>query len=368
MSGEDKIVNGLDTLDTRVLQDYLHSRIDDFPAAITATKFQGGQSNPTFVLEDEASASTIQSGTRKYVLRKQPPGKLLKSAHAVDREFKVMSALADTDVPVPQMFCLCEDRDVIGEMFFVMEYLEGATYWDASLPELDKASRGTVYDEMGRALASIATVDYNAIGLAEFGRPGNYFERQLSRWSQQYRQSQFTKIDSMEWIMAWLEEHMPQDDGRTSLVHGDFRLDNFKYADIEQTHQSTLGPRLIGILDWELSTLGHPMADLANVCMQSRIPPGMANMSGMAGKDLKALGIPPEEKFLATYSERTGIPITHWSFYLSFGLFRIAAILQGVARRAKDGNASNPMGAKLGEFVEPLADIAVRVVKSDANN
>ena len=362
-------MKGIDSLDTDVLTEYLKSRIDDFPATISATKFEGGQSNPTFMLADSASASdNIADPARKFVLRKQPPGKLLKSAHAVDREFKVMSALATSDVPVPRMYCLCEDREIIGEMFFVMEYLEGSTYWDASLPDLDPASRRVVYEEMAQALASIATLDYTAAGLADFGRPGNYFERQLSRWSQQYRLSEFTTIDSMEWIMAWLKENMPADDGRTSLVHGDFRLDNLKYSSTDKNGVGTAAPKLIGVLDWELSTLGHPMADLANLCMQSRIPPGMANMSGLAGKDVTELGIPDEQEILAQYSSRTGIPISHWPFYLSFGLFRIAAILQGVARRASDGNASNPMGAKLGEFVEPLADIAVQVVKSENND
>lgn len=360
-------MNGIDSLDTDALAEYLGSQIDGFPAAISATKFEGGQSNPTFLLEDSHTATTAGESARKFVLRKQPPGKLLKSAHAVDREFKVMSALAASDVPVPYMYCLCEDKQIIGEMFFVMEFLQGTTYWDASLPELQPASRRVVYEDMGRALASIATLDYAAVGLADFGKPGNYFERQLSRWSQQYRLSQFRTIDSMEWIMAWLDDNMPADDGRTSLVHGDFRLDNLKYSHSIET-DGVLAPRLIGVLDWELSTLGHPMADLANLCMQSRIPPGMANMSGMAGKDVSQLGIPDEREMLAQYSDTTGIPISHWSFYLSFGLFRIAAILQGVARRASDGNASNPMAAKLGEFVEPLADIAVQVVKRENND
>ncbi len=362
-------VKGIDTLDTDVLAEYLISRIDGFPASIKAKKFQGGQSNPTFIIEDSSTRPDVSSPSgQKYVLRKQPPGKLLKSAHAVDREFRVMSALADSDVPVPRMYCLCEDRDIIGEMFFVMEYLEGTTYWDASLPELDHASRRVVYEEMAQALAAIATLDYTAAGLADFGKPGNYFERQLTRWTQQYRLSEGRTIKSMEWIMSWLNDNMPADDGRTSLVHGDFRLDNLKYSSCTETQASSNAgnePRLIGVLDWELSTLGHPMADLANLCMQSRIPPGMANMSGLAGKNVKELGIPDEQEILAQYSDRTGLRINHWSFYLAFGLFRIAAILQGVARRASEGNASNPMAAKLGEFVEPLADIAIQVVKSE---
>lgn len=270
-----------------------------------------------------------------------------------------MSALAPTDVPVPHMYCLCEDRQVIGEMFFVMQYLDGTTYWDGSLPQLERHERRLVYEEMGIALANLANVDYASVGLAEFGKPGNYFERQLQRWSKQYRLSQFREISSMEWIMGWLTEHMPEDDGRTSLVHGDFRLDNLKYAASKSSGENV---ELMGILDWELSTLGHPLADLANLCMQLRVPAGMANMSGLKGKDVEALGIPTESELVNAYSERTGISIDNWHFYISFSLFRIAAILQGVARRAEDGNASNPMAARLGEFVEPLADIAVDVV------
>ena len=338
--------DGINEIDTQSLQDYLQPQLTGLEAPLTATKFSGGQSNPTFLLE---------AGTQRYVLRKQPPGELLKSAHAVDREFRVMQALDATPVPVPTMHLLCEDRDVIGEMFFVMEYVAGRTFWDSALPEQEVSERTAIYKDMGRVLANLANVDYEQIGLADFGRPGNYFARQLKRWSEQYRLTAFREIVAMEWIMPWLHEHMPPDDGRTALVHGDFRLDNLRYAQDTAT--------VSAILDWELSTLGHPLADLANLCMQMRAPTRMANMSGLAGRDLAALGIPSEQEFIDQYSADTGISIGHWPFYLAFSLFRLAAILQGVAKRGREGNASNPQALQLADHVEPLADLAVTIAR-----
>jgi len=348
-------VDGINMLNVPALQQYLVSINMGHGQIVQVDKFSGGQSNPTFLLE-------CRNPDSRMVLRKQPPGELLKSAHAVDREFKVMRSLEASAVPVPRMIALCEDLTVLGEKFFLMEFLQGETFWDAALPELDRSKRQPVYDAMIDVLAKLATLDYKAAGLQEFGRPGNYYERQLKRWSSQYQQTAFRDIASMNWMSAWLHEHMPADDGRTSLVHGDFRLDNLKYS-ISDGNAGN-GVKLIGVLDWELSTLGHPLADLANLCMQLRIPEGMANMSGLAGRDVVELGLPAEDEIVGRFVDQTGITFDNWRFYVAFGLFRIAAILQGVAKRAVDGNASNPAAIRLGEFVEPLADIAVDVARN----
>jgi len=350
--------DGINTLNVPALQEYLVSIDAACGQIVLVDKFSGGQSNPTFLLE-------CRDPDSRMVLRKQPPGELLKSAHAVDREYKVMHALTNSAVPVPEMIALCEDLSVLGEKFFLMEFLDGETYWDAALPELEKNERMPVYDAMVAVLAELATLDYKAAGLEQFGRPGNYYERQLKRWDSQYQQTAFRDISSMNWITAWLHEHMPEDDGRTSLVHGDFRLDNLKYAKGDKDDNGSSGEmKLIGVLDWELSTLGHPLADLANLCMQLRIPKGMANMSGLAGRNVVELGLPDEDEIVGLFVDKTGITFDNWRFYVAFGLFRIAAILQGVAKRAVDGNASNPAAIKLGEFVEPLADIAVDVARN----
>jgi len=341
----------VETLDEAKLAAYLSQHIDGFQGPLTATKFSGGQSNPTFRID-------AASGT--YVLRRQPPGKLLKSAHAVDREFRVYQALADTDVPVPKVYHLCEDRDVIGSMFYVMECCEGRIFWDAALPEMgSNEERSAAYDQMNQVLAAIHSVDLAAVGLSDYGKPGNYFERQLSRWTDQYRASETQTIEAMDKLIAWLETHIPADDGRVSLVHGDFRLDNMIFSPDEA--------RIIAVLDWELSTLGHPFADLAYQCMQLRMPANSGNMSGLAGADRASLGIPSEQEYVAKYCERMGIEkIDHWAFYLAFSFFRLAAIAQGVAKRALDGNASNKEAMKVGAFVAPLAKAALGVIKTES--
>lgn len=338
-------------LDEALLAHYLTEKIEGFKGPLTATKFAGGQSNPTFRI-DAASGS--------YVLRRQPPGKLLKSAHAVDREFRVYQALAQTDVPVPKVYHLCEDPDVIGSMFYVMELCEGRIFWDAALPELNSnAERGAAYDEMNRVLAAIHRVDLDAVGLSDYGKPGNYFERQLSRWTQQYKLSETRDIRAMNELMAWLEANIPPEDGRVSLVHGDFRLDNLMFAPNEM--------RIIAVLDWELSTLGHPFADLAYQCMQLRMPGKVGNMSGLASVNRAALGIPSEQEYVAQYCARMGIDrIERWAFYLAFSFFRLAAIAQGVAKRALEGNASSAQASKAGEIVEPLALAALNVIRTEA--
>jgi len=341
----------VESLNEVELAAYLASHVESFAGPIKCSKFSGGQSNPTFKIEAESG---------NYVLRRQPPGKLLKSAHAVDREFKVYQALANSDVPVPKVFHLCEDRDVVGSMFYLMEFCDGRIFLDAALPEMDSnASRTQAYEQMNKVLAAIHSVDVDAAGLSDYGKPGNYFERQLNRWSGQYRASETQNIDAMNKLMAWLEEHIPEDDGRVSLVHGDFRLDNMIFAPNKT--------EIISVLDWELSTLGHPFADLAYQCMQLRMPANSGNMSGLAGCDRNALGIPTEKEYVAQYCQRMDISgIDNWAFYLAFSFFRLAAIAQGVAKRALEGNASNKQAMKVGAFVAPLAMAALHVIKTES--
>jgi aminoglycoside phosphotransferase (APT) family kinase protein len=335
------------TLDIDSLGAYLEREIPGFKGPVTAEKFPGGQSNPTFKL-------TSAEG-QPYVLRRKPPGELLKSAHAVDREFRVISALRDTDVPVPRTYVLCEDDAIIGSMFYVMEYKEGRILWDPRLPEAaDNKERAAIYDAMNQTMAALHNVDVDAVGLSDYGRPGNYFERQLSRWSKQYRSSETEHIAAMEKLMTWLAEKMPEDDGTVSLVHGDYRLDNMMFHPTE--------PRVIALLDWELSTLGHPLADLANQCMAWMLPEG-GRIAGLAGVDRAALGIPTDEEYIAKYCERTGRErIDNWNFYLVFSLFRLAAILQGIVKRAQIGTASSSDAHSNAEGVIGLADLAVTLI------
>jgi len=333
-------------IDTGALAKYLEARLPGFRGPIAAEKTPTGQSNPTFIL---AAASG------RYVLRKKPPGPLLKSAHQVDREYRVMKALEATDVPVPRMLHLCEDDSVIGTAFFVMEFVDGTVFWDPALPELSNAQRAKVYDEENRALAALHSVDPAKVGLADFGRPGSYFARQRDRWTKQYRASETEHLEDMETLIKWLQENEPPDDGRVSLVHGDYRLDNMIFA--------RDASRLLAVIDWELSTLGHPFSDLAYQCMQWRFP-NHETMRGLAGVDRKALGIPTEEEYVARYCERMGLSeIPHWKFCLAFSFFRLAAIVQGVKKRGLDGTASNPEKAlKSGERVPLMARMGVEAI------
>lgn len=334
------------TLDVSRLDTWIRDHVPAFDGPLKAEKFAGGQSNPTFKLT---------AGDRQYVLRRKPPGTLLASAHAVDREFRVISALQETDVPVPRSIALCDDDSVIGSMFYVMEFLEGRVFWDPALPELSNDERSAVYDEMNRVLAALHSVDVDAVGLSDYGKPGNYFERQVGRWTKQYRASETETIPAMERLIEWLPTNMPPDDGRVSLVHGDYRLDNVMFHPTE--------PRIIAVLDWELSTLGNPIADLAYQIMAWQLPRG-AGINGMAGLERAPLAIPSDEDYVARYCERTGRDhISHWNFYLVFCFFRLAAIVQGVKKRAIDGNASSADAASRGDLVIPLAELGLGYIK-----
>jgi len=334
-------MSGQDIDNIAELGRWLEARIDGFSGLSAARKFGDGQSNPSYHL-------IADSGD--YVLRAKPPGNLLKSAHQVDREFRVMQALAETEVPVPRMDYLSDEDTPLGRMFFVMEYLPGRIFWDPALPELDQDDRGAIYDAMNETLARLHEVDVDAVGLRDFGAPGNYFARQTARWSKQYRASALEANADMDWLMDWLDAHMP-DDETSRLVHGDYRLDNMIFHPTE--------PRVIALLDWEISTLGHPLADLAYQCMQWRLPHG-GGMRGLGGLDRAAIGLPTEDAYVARYCERRGLPaIDNWPFYLAFSFFRLAAILQGVVRRAHDGNASNPKRAReMAEAIPVLAKMA----------
>lgn len=333
-------------LNTEALTPYLEAEIEGFRGPIKATKFSGGQSNPTFLLE-AASGS--------YVLRRQPPGQLLKSAHAVDREFRVLKALANTPVPVARAIHLCENKDIIGSMFYIMSFEDGQIFWNPALPEVDQSNRVGYFQELVRILADLHKVDVNAVGLGDYGKPGNYFERQINMWTSQYRASQTDKLPAMEALLAWLPTNCPADDGQISLVHGDFRLDNIMFDKGQ--------PRGRAVLDWELSTLGNPLADLAYFCMCLRLP-GKGLIPGLAGLNRAELGIPDEDHIVALYCKLRGIEgISNWTFYLAFSFFRLAAIAQGVLKRALDGNAASDKAMAVGKMTEPLAQMAMNIVE-----
>ncbi|MEM9621264.1 MAG: phosphotransferase [Pseudomonadota bacterium] len=308
--------------DEQALADYLAAHVEGFVGPLNVKQFEGGQSNPTFQLITPA---------RTYVMRKQPPGELLPSAHQVDREYRVMQALWDTEVPVPRMYCLCEDTAIIGTKFYVMEMVEGRLFTETQLPHLNPAERRAIYLDLARVMGLLHRVDPAAVGLAEFGRPGNYYERQIGRWSKQYVASKTEQIDAMDKLIEWLPSNIPEAAG-TVIVHGDYRLGNVLIHPTE--------PRIVAVLDWELSTLGDGLADLGYLCQEYH---GESyEDEGLASVDFATSGIPTEEEFVAHYCEHAQRPpIDNWPFYLIYNMFRSAGIIQGVYKRGLDGNASS---------------------------
>jgi aminoglycoside phosphotransferase (APT) family kinase protein len=341
-------------VDATALQAWLERHVEGFQGPLDIEMFKGGQSNPTYKLV---------TPQRAYVMRAKPGpvAKLLPSAHAIEREFRVMGALHGTGVPVARMHALCEDESVIGRAFYVMECVDGRVMWDQSLPDLSHAQRGAVYDEMNRVMAALHTVRTGDIGLADYGKPGNYFERQIGRWSKQYVASITQPIPEMDQLMAWLPKNIPamaRDESMVSIVHGDYRLDNLMFHPSE--------PRVLAILDWELSTLGHPLADFSYHCMAWHIPPGA--FRGIGGLDVQALGIPTEAEYIRRYCERTGFVTPQqleadWNFYLAYNLFRLAAILQGIAKRVEMGTAASAQAVSSAAGARPLAEMAWRFAR-----
>lgn len=334
--------------DEESLANYLREVLpEQFARAPSVRQFQGGQSNPTFLLE---------SGGSKYVLRKKPPGKLLPSAHMVEREYKVMAALKDTDVPVPEALHLCEDDSIIGTAFYVMRYVEGRVYQHPALEGMEPRQRTAAYRTAADTLARLHRVDYEAVGLGDFGKPGNYIARQISRWSKQYEASRTGDDPAMEELMKWLPDNIPDDD-QTTIAHGDYRLGNLMLHPQRE--------EVVAVLDWELCTLGHPLSDLAYCCIPYHLPTDTPGLGGINGMDLDALGIPQEEEFLNMYCQAVGREngIPQWPFYSAFALFRLAAILQGVYKRALDGNAANANALQVGERAGLLAKAGLAEAK-----
>ncbi len=342
-------VSDKQAFDIADLSAWLDKNLPGFCGPLTVESFKGGQSNPTYKLN---------TPTQSYVMRAKPGpvAKLLPSAHAIEREFAVMSGLQGTDVPVPRMYCLCEDESVIGRAFYIMEFMAGRILWDQTLPGMSQQERSAIYNEMNRVVAALHSVKFSERGLSSYGKPGNYFERQIGRWSKQYLASATQPIPEMDQLMAWLPQHIPamaRAEHMVSIVHGDYRLDNLMFHPTE--------PRIIAVLDWELSTLGHPLADFSYHCMAWHIPPGA--FRGIGGIDLANLGIPSEEEYIRLYCERTGLVKpddlkADWNFYMAYNLFRIAAILQGIAKRAQMGTAASAQAVSSGAGAKPLAQMA----------
>jgi aminoglycoside phosphotransferase (APT) family kinase protein len=341
------LVAPVHAFDTAALAAWLRAHVAPFAGELRVEQYQGGQSNPTY---------RVTAGEQRYVLRRKPPGKLLPSAHAIDREFRVQSALAGTDVPVARTFALCNDETVIGTAFYLMEHVDGRILWEPLLPGVAPSERAAHYDELGRVLAALHRVDYGAVGLGDFGRVGSYIERQIARWSKQYEAGTAERIPAMDRLIEWLPQHVPPGD-ETSIVHGDFRLDNVIFHPRE--------PRILAVLDWELATLGHPLSDFAYLAMAWRLPPRV--FRGIEGCDVAALGIPTEDEFVAAYCRRTGrAGIPHQEFYLIFNMFRIAAILHGVLARALAGNAASANALEQGGRARLIADVAWGMVRRGA--
>ena len=325
--------------DQAALAAYLHEHVDGYSGNLTVRQFEGGQSNPTFQLE---------AGGTRYVMRKQPPGELLPSAHQVDREHRVMSALENTPVPVPRMHCLCEDTAVIGTKFYVMEMVEGRLYTENKLPACAREDRRAMFLDLARVMAELHKVDPVAVGLETFGKPGNYYSRQINRWTKQYLASKTEQIDAMDALIEWLPDNLPAESG-SMIVHGDYRLGNVLWHPTE--------PRIVAVLDWELSTRGDGLADLGYLCQdyhgESYEDPGLV------GADLEGLNIPTEDEFVAHYCEHAGLDgIDNWTFYLVYNMFRSAGIAQGVYKRGLDGNASSEKALQYGHMARQRSERA----------
>ena len=337
--------------DVAALERYMSEHVEGFRGPLVVEQFKGGQSNPTY---------RLRAGGRSYVLRRKPPGKLLPSAHAVDREYRVITALRETDVPVARTYALCADESIIGTMFYVMDFVEGRVLWDPQLPGMGSAERRAIYGEMNRVIAALHRVDFRAIGLADYGKPGNYFARQIDRWSRQYRASETERIEAMDLLIDWLPRNIPSSDD-TSIVHGDYRIDNAIFAGN--------APRILAVLDWELSTLGHPMADFSYHAMMWRLSSN--EFRGLRGADLEALGIPSEEEYLRMYLQRTGRAAPRpeeWRFCMAYNMFRAAAIFQGVMARAVAGNAASAKAVETGRRARPMAELGWKQVEQAAGN
>ena len=329
------------------LETWISDQLPGYRGPLEISKFATGQSNPTYALT---------SPTGRYVLRRQPDGKLLPSAHAVDREYRVMRALAETPVPVPGMFALCEDLSILGTKFFLMARVDGRTLIDPALPDFTAQARRALYENQVDLLAELARVDVAAVGLEDFGAPGDYVARQIARWSSQYRASETRTIDAMESLMTWLPANAPADDGARALVHGDFRLDNM-LLDPQR-------PEVLALIDWELSTIGHPLIDVTYLMTMLRLPPHPTH-GGLGGTDRSALGIPSERELLDRFLARSGVAApARWEFYIAFHFFRFAAILQGIAKRVETGNASNRAAATVAAMAEPMARMGWSIASS----
>jgi len=323
-------------IDTTILEAYMSKHVDEFEGPLEIRQFKGGQSNPSYFLV---------TPTKKYVLRKKPPGKLLPSAHAVDREYKVLTGLQGSGVPVPRTYCLCMDETIVGTIFYIMDFVDGDIEWDPALPHLNNKERFAAFNSMNGAIAKLHQVDYKAAGLEGFGKPTDYLSRQINRWTKQYKASETENIDAMNNLMEWLPQNIPDGD-ETSIVHGDYRLDN--------TIIDRGSKEVIAILDWELSTLGHPLADFSYHCMTWRLEPEL--FRGLKGLDLTSLGIPTEEEYVDLYCKRTGRDsIANWDFYMAYNMFRLSAILQGIMGRVVDGTASSQHAKDMGQRAKPLA-------------
>lgn len=337
-----KPVSERQQFDVAALAAYLEDHVAGYQGGVPVVEqFKGGQSNPTFKLS---------VGQQHYVLRTKPgpAAKLLPSAHAIEREFRVMDALHRAGFPAARQYALCNDESIIGRAFYIMEFIEGRVLWDQALPGMTPGERGAIYDEMNRVIAHLHTIDYAAIGLADYGKPGNYFARQIERWTRQYQASVTEPIEAMDQLLAWLPAHIPPGE-ETSIVHGDFRIDNLIFHPTE--------PRILAVLDWELSTLGHPFADFSYHCMTWHIAPGQ--FRGIAGLDLQALGIPSQQDYIAAYAARTGktIRLEDFNFYLAFNMFRLASIMQGIMKRYVDGTAASAQALESGKMARPMAEL-----------